>query len=449
MEWKQGRDLCFKVLDMARGMGVQECDVILERGKSFALNAQAGRIDKSKVTSTQVLGIRVLQDQKVGIAASESLQDEALRLLVKQALETSRYSSVDPYQKIEQKNQADIIEVQARLNQADDASVKEKVDLTLRLEEEVLGKDKRIRNAPYNGYADGENEQFYANHLGTFCYQKERSFSCYTSALASEGGTQAMYSGSSVSRNFAGLDPAYCVRQSAETALNLLQAKPISTGRYDVIFDIDEWQSLMGAFLGSFSAKAAMEGVAYYREKLGQSIASDEITIRDCPQYADGFSFSGFDDEGFSRKELTLVEKGVLKSLFHNSVTSRFYKMPNTGHAARGPRGSLGTSSTQLVLDKGRTAVKDLYAGHALKVISLKGLHSGTNAISGYFSLAVEGLLMKDGQIQQHVKDVTLSGNFYEILQQIQAVGDRLEPSSTHSFFSPEIRFGSLSVAGS
>ncbi|MDQ3232236.1 MAG: TldD/PmbA family protein [Pseudobdellovibrionaceae bacterium] len=449
MEWKQGRDICFKVLDMARDLGVQQCDVILERGKSFSLNAQQGRIDKSKVTSTQVIGIRVLQDQRAGIAASESLEDTALKLLVKQALDTSRYSSPDPYQAIEQKNAKDLIEIQSSMNHPDSAAVKEKVDLALRLEHEVLAKDKRIRNAPYNGYADGEGEHFYANHLGTFCYQKERSYSCYTSALASEGSTQAMYSGSSVSRTFIGLDPIYCVKQSAETAVHLLSAKAVSTGRYDVIFDIDEWQSLLGAFLGAFSAKAAMEGTAYYRDKLGQSIASTDITIRDCPQYSEGFSYSGFDDEGFVRKDMVLVDKGVMKSMFHNSATARYFKVPNTGHAARGPRGSLGTSSTQLVLDKGRTPVKDLYTGTVLKVISLKGLHSGTNAISGYFSLAVEGLLMRDGRTDQYVKDVTLSGNFYELLQQIQAVGDRLEPSSSFSFFSPQIRFGGLSVAGS
>ncbi len=449
MVGKQGRELCFKVIDMAKNLGVQQCDVILQRGKSFSLNAQQGKIDKSKVTSTQVLGIRVLQDQKVGIAASESLEDSALQLLVKQALETSRYSSADPYQIIDQKNPGDIVEMNPAMNKADSAPVKDKVDLTLRLEQDVLKFDSRIRNAPYNGYADGESEHFYANHLGVFCYQKERSFSCYTSALASEGETQSMYSGSSVARSFAELDLNYCVTQSGDTSIRLLAAKPIPTGRYDVIFDVDEWQSLLGAFLGAFSAKAAMEGTAFYREKLGQSIASTDLTIRDRPLYADGFSLSSFDDEGVARQDLSLVEKGVLKSLFHNSATSRYYKVPNTGHAARGPRGSLGTSSTQLVLDPGQASVQELYAGTTLKVISLKGLHSGTNAISGYFSLAVEGIFMRNGQPEQYVKDVTLSGNFYELLQQIQAVGSQLEASSTRSFFSPEIRFGSLSVAGS
>lgn len=127
MEWKKGQELCFKVIQMAQDLGVQQCDVILQRGRSLSLNAQNNRIDKSKVTSTQVIGIRAIQDQKTGIAASESLDESALRLLVKQALETSRYSGTDSYQMIEQKNNRDMIEVLPELNQNDHATMQEKV----------------------------------------------------------------------------------------------------------------------------------------------------------------------------------------------------------------------------------------------------------------------------------------------------------------------------------
>ena len=98
MDYKQGRELCFKVIDMAQSLGVQQCDVILQRGKSLALNAQGGRIDKTKVSSAQVLGIRVIQDQKIGIAASEyqggldlfAREGPALRL-ERRALEVGRH----------------------------------------------------------------------------------------------------------------------------------------------------------------------------------------------------------------------------------------------------------------------------------------------------------------------------------------------------------------------
>ena len=105
-------------------------------------------------------------------------------------------------------------------------------------------------------------------------------------------------------------------------------------------------------------------------------------------------------------------------------------------------------SPTQLVIDKGNASKSELYKGDVLKVIALKGLHSGTNAVSGHFSLALEGVMVKDGVEGQMVKDVTLSANFYDILNGIQAIGSTLEASSGRGFFSPEIRFSGMSVAG-
>ena len=109
MEWNSGKELCFQIIDLAKKAGIQECDVILQRGQSLSLQATKGAIDKSKVTSTQVVGIRVIQDQKTGISASESLELDSLKMMVEQAKATSRYSGVDAYQSITQKNTADII----------------------------------------------------------------------------------------------------------------------------------------------------------------------------------------------------------------------------------------------------------------------------------------------------------------------------------------------------
>ena len=448
MEWNSGKELCFQIIDLAKKAGIQECDVILQRGQSLSLQATKGAIDKSKVTSTQVVGIRVIQDQKTGISASESLELDSLKMMVEQAKATSRYSGVDAYQSIIQKNTADIIQVPDRVKQKDPTSLQQKIDLAIRLEQDVLAVDKRIHNSPYSGYSDGEGESFYANHLGTFCYQKDRSFSAYTSALAGAEQAQAMYTSSSIGRSFAELDLGSCVQEASSVALRLLDAKPIPTGRYDVIFSTDEWESILSAHLGAFSAKAVKEGTSYYREKLMKSIAVSGLTIRDRPQYADGFSYSAFDDEGMPCQDLTVIDKGVLQSFFHNSATARFFKQKSTGHASRGAKGSLGVSPTQLVIDKGNASKSELYKGDVLKVISLKGLHSGTNAISGHFSLAIEGVMVKDGVEGQMVKDVTLSANFYDILNVIQAIGSTLEASSGRGFFSPEIRFSGMSVAG-
>ena len=104
----------------------------------------------------------------------------------------------------------------------------------------MLARDTRNHNVPYSGYGDGESEVYYANHLGSLCFQKESSFSCYTSALASGDGAQTIFNSSSVARRFQDLELAFCVEESTMTALDLLKAKTLTTGRYAVIFSIDE-----------------------------------------------------------------------------------------------------------------------------------------------------------------------------------------------------------------
>jgi PmbA protein len=155
----------------------------------------------------------------------------------------------------------------------------------------------------------------------------------------------------------------------------------------------------LGAFLGAFSAKAALEGTADYRGKVGQSIAAASLILRDRPSYKQGFGFTTFDDEGVARRDLTLIDKGMLQGWFHNGAPARHYKISHTAHGAQGARGSLGTSSTQIMIDTGSASKHDFLSGQVFKIIGLKGLHSWTNAISGHFSLAAEGMVYDNGVI--------------------------------------------------
>ncbi|MBR5986184.1 MAG: TldD/PmbA family protein, partial [Clostridia bacterium] len=80
----------------------------------------------------------------------------------------------------------------------------------------------------------------------------------------------------------------------------------------------------------------------------------------------------------------------------------------------------------------------------------LQGTHAGANPISGDFSLAAKGYLIKDGQLARPVAQITVAANFYEILKNIQEVADDLEftmPGSS-AIASPTLYIGKISVAG-
>lgn len=434
-----------QAISMALELGADSCDVIAQRGSSFFVSAQKGKVDKYKVSSANLIGIRVIKDHKVGLSYSEALETESITSMVKEALNVSAFASPDEHQAIVGPEH-NYIETKSHLVQEDKSSTKDKIALALDLEAKVLESDK-VNSSPYNGYSSSEGEVYYANHLGASCYQKDRTHSCYTSALASSGDKQAMYGHSMIGRTFGELSAQECSDVATRHALALLEGKALPTGRYDLIFEPDELAQIFGSFLSIFSAKAAMEGKNKFKDQLSQQVMDKRLSIYDRPTFRDGFAYSAFDDEGYLRQDLALVRSGQLESFYHNTITASYFGMKTTAHGARSPKGELGISGTQICIDPGLDEGID--KKRYIRVDSLKGLHSGTNPISGQFSLAIEGALVEDGQILQSVKDVTISGNFFELLKQVESVGSKVLANSMRSFFAPQIRFSNVSVAGS
>ena len=61
----------------------------------------------------------------------------------------------------------------------------------------------------------------------------------------------------------------------------------------------------------------------------------------------------------------------------------------------------------------------------ALYVQSVSGLHSGTNPISGDFSVGAEGLMVRGGAFAEPVREVTIASTLQRMLLDIAEVGSR------------------------
>ena len=83
---------------------------------------------------------------------------------------------------------------------------------------------------------------------------------------------------------------------------------------------------------------------------------------------------------------------------------------------------------------------------------SVTGLHAGASAVSGDFSLQSAGFLIKDGKkTDEYVKSFTVAGNFYDLLKNITALGNKVVlPTALGStaFASPAVLVEGLSIAG-
>ena len=87
------------ILAKVQAAGAQG-DLIIDRGEALSLKAQDGELEEHKVTSSQIFGLRVIKDDRVGTAYSEAADFDALSSLVEQALVNASYAAPEIHEKI-------------------------------------------------------------------------------------------------------------------------------------------------------------------------------------------------------------------------------------------------------------------------------------------------------------------------------------------------------------
>ncbi len=423
-----------------------EADLIVDQGQSLSLKANQGALEEHKVSSTQIFGVRLIKDQRVGTAYSETSDDNALALMVKQALTNAVFASPEPTEMII-RNAYRLSTDDAVLCPEDSSSVEQKILLALQLEQSLVAKPK-IKNVPYNYVYDCTYERHLFSSRGFHGRARERRVMAYAVALAEERDLNAMDWGGQLARRFTEIDGEVIIRDAYEKSTDLLYGKPMPTGHYDVIFDEECQADLFTAFLMALSGKTAKDGLSPWREQVGKQVADSRVHLFDSPLRDDGFGYTLFDAEGMACREIPLIVEGYLQTLAHNSVTARHFGVGTTGHASRGPKSGLGVSLHQLTMAPGRDSEASLKGGRYLEITELAGLHSGASAISGDFSFRASGHLCREGQRVQPVRGITVASNFYKMLKRIVAIGDTQQWNLHKSMCLPAIRFANMAISG-
>ena len=423
-----------------------EADLIIIAAESLSLKASEGQLEEQTVSNTQSLGVRVIKDNHIGIAYSEASDAESLQWMVEQALQNATYSDAEPHERILDSQQS-LVSDDSIFFPEDPATVDQQIDMVLELEQGLLKKP-LIKNVPYNGVSDIANSRYLFSSAGLNAASRQRMVYAYAYALAEDGEKNAMEGTGQMNRLTHQLIVAELVESVASASLDLLDGKPIPSKHYDVIFDRECQIELFGVFSMVLSGKAAKEGINPWREKVGEVVADSRLSLTDMPLLMDGFGYALFDDEGTATANTPMIVEGKLNTLMHNSVTANHFGITTTGHASRGARSTLGVGTHQLVIDAGTAGASEVYAGEYLEITSMAGLHSGANAISGDFSLGVSGFLCRDGKRVQPVRGVTVAGNFYKMLNQIQCIGDERFWNWQRSSLMPSIRFAELAISG-
>lgn len=434
-----------QIMNLVRTAGAAG-DLIVDEGQSLSLKAREGELEEYKVSSSQVFGLRVIKDGRVGTAYSEASDADALSSMVEQALVNATFAAADLHEKI-LANTGSLKTDDTLLHPEDATEIEEKIELALNIERGLSKKD-RVKNVPYNGVQDNSGERSVFTSVGLSAHSRVRQCACFAYALVEDGEKNAMEGAGQSGRLFADLNGDELIEKVHKNCLDILDGVPVPSKHYDVIFNNESQNGVFGVFASMFGGKSAKDGVNPMRDKVGEVIADSRLTIYDNPLLVDGFGYTLFDAEGTATGKTPLIVEGKLESLIHNSATASFFGVETTGHGSRGPKSTLGVSLHQMEIMAGEDNAEGLLSGEYLELTDLTGLHSGANPISGDFSFGASGFLCCDGERVQPVRGVTVAGNFYEMLKKISKIGDTQRWDWEKGTLSPSIRFADVAISG-
>ena len=192
------------------------------------------------------------------------------------------------------------------------------------------------------------------------------------------------------------------------------------------MFDPLVTRSLLALLGSALGGEAILKGRSMFVGREGETVAAPSITLVDDPTEPLAFGASPYDSEGVPTRRTGLVVDGVLRGFLHNTYTGRRSGSGTTGSAVRGGFASTpGAGARALALTPGTLTADAVLAaaGDALYVQSVSGLHSGTNPVSGDFSVGVEGLMVRGGAFAEPVREVTVASTLPRMLLDVAEVG--------------------------
>jgi len=442
-------ELATAVLKRAKACGATEADLLVAEGDSVSVQVRMSQVDRLSKAREKMLGLRVFFGKRSASSSTSDFSEASLDRLVGDTCSLAKAVVEDETSGLPAEDHMASNYPDLDLQDTHQLSVEEEIDLARRTEQSAFAMDSRVTNSEGAECSAGHGSILLANSHGFIGSYSNSSYSLSVSPIALDsqtGGMQRDY-WYSVKRKFHQLDsPEHVGQEAARRTVRRLGSKQISTQEIPVVFDPETAQGLLGHIASAVSGYALYKGASFLLGQLGQSIASEVVTVVDDGRLPGGLGSRPFDGEGLPTRKTLVIDKGVLTNYLLDTYSGRKLGMASTGNASRsiGENPTVGT--TNMFLSPGPYSPEEILRSmkRGLLVTDLIGF--GVNLVSGDYSRGAVGFWVENGEIAYPVEEVTIAGNLKQMLTGIEMVGNDLEFRGRTA--SPTIKIGRMMVAG-
>jgi PmbA protein len=405
-----------EILSLAKKMADQ-AEVFQITSRRTPVKFQANVLKQIETKESTSTALRVIKNGKIGFAqVSGAIQPQEI---VNMALETSEFGTVA---KFEFPGPTTYSAVEIFDPQTNQVSLSDMVNLG----EELIGAIKK--HSPDISceaiISKGAAKVHLINSSGSQALYEKSFFSLGVEGMIVEG-DDILFVGDSQSS----CHPLLNFKDIVDEVVMQLELSKkkvsLSTQQMPVIFKPDGVASaLITPLIMAFNGKLVLMGASPLKDKRGQQIFDRKLSLWDDATIPYRVASSPCDDEGIAGQRTPFIEEGTIAQFYYDLQTAGLANARSTGNGSRSG-GMPSPSVNSLVIQEGKMPfadmVKDIKLG--LVIEQLMGATQG-NVLNGDFSGNVLlGYKIENGEVAGRVKDTMVSGNIYQVLKEIEAVG--------------------------
>ena len=430
------QDLADKAISYALSQGVDYCDARAEKQTRVSVLIENGEIEHAREKSDNGIGLRILKNGAWGFFSITNPESyDKIKEAIEKTIKNTKYYS----KKKKIKSKLAPIKIN-KITKEFPVIVKPDLDSLIRIGlecDKIISETAKIRKSIVSPWFT-ENSKYFVSSEGSEILQNFSDVVVDMVAIAHQSGlTQSVNITEGGRGGMEQITKNNKVQKSAQSisqkASELLDASPAKEEQTTLVMNPDFVSLLTHEILGHPSEadrvmgkEMAWAGGAWWKEKLGEQIGSEHLSVFDDPTITESLGWYYFDDEGVETKKTTLVEKGVLKNHMQNRETAPEYETePTANMRATSYRFMPLIRMACTCIEPGDwnpeeiiSEVKNGYLVSNMKIPSID-MKRYNWSISSQYAQKIE-----NGQLTDLVRDVIVMGVAPEFFQSIDACGN-------------------------
>ena len=399
-----------RFIDVLKKKGVNQYELYYSESYIEPVKFDQNVLQSLEVKSEKGLGIRVIQDGKVGFTATNDFDNP--EPAVERALAVSKFGKPVGFE-----FPSKSVYPEVNVYEPTGWPTESRIELGRELIDTLVTLCKELRLNVELNYAESTVRVVNSSGLD-YSYQKT-GYTLEVEGLAIlETGITWIFDWLASANPIA--DPHAVIprlRRQLEHANKLAHFR---SGKLAVIFaPLAFFMTFVRTLSAGLSGKSVVRKITPLLGKEGEKVLGESFTLWDDGTMDWMYGSRPFDDEGVPTTKRKLIDHGVLQGFVFDLDTAAKAGKPPTGNAVRDYTSTPTPGFNNMVIEAGNTSIDDMIKDTKRGILIYGVIGGGqSNVLAGDFSVNVGlGFLIDNGEIVGRVKDTMVAGNFYELFR--------------------------------